>query len=196
MCINPNVTAAIFAALESKDQLSAQHCKNVAQMANNYCHACGFGEYETAVLSTAAYLHDAGKIGIPDAVLNYPGKLGDSGLCLIRAHPEIGAHIAKAGGLPDTVVTSILFHHESWDGSGYPYGLQGEEIPFGARILAVLDSIDAMCGIRYYRKAVFSRKCREEIRCCSGTLYDEAVVITVLNHWEDIVSGLYPDIDK
>ena len=193
MYMNPNVTAAIYAALESKDQLSAQHCKNVAQMAGNYCRACSFGEYETAVLSTAAYLHDVGKIGIPDAVLNYPGKLGDSGLCLIRAHPEIGAHITAAGGLTDTVVFSILHHHEAWDGSGYPYGLQGEEIPFGARILAVLDSIDAMCGTRYYRKAVLSHKCQEELKHCSGTLYDTSVVITVLDHWEDIVYGLYPE---
>ena len=189
--MQPEVIQSLNAALGAKDPLSATHCKNVAAMTARFGRILGLSQQSVLGLEYAAYIHDVGKIGIPEAVLNYPGRLGSAGFALIHAHPEIGAHIANCGALPESLVADILYHHERWDGQGYPVGLKGPGIPFGARILAVLDSIDAMCGQRYYRKAIFLQKCKDEISRCAGTNYDPEIIRRLLANWDAVIFDLY-----
>lgn len=189
--MHSDVIHALCAALESKDPISAKHCKNVAVMTKRFCETQRFSAIQKSILEDAAHIHDVGKIGIPEAVLNFPGRLGESGFALIHAHSEIGAHIASSGGLSEPVINCILHHHEQWDGSGYPLGLKGDAIPYEARVIAVFDSIDAMCGQRYYRKPIFLQKCRDEIGQCARRRYDPEIVQLVLNDWDSIIAGLY-----
>jgi HD-GYP domain-containing protein (c-di-GMP phosphodiesterase class II) len=121
-------------------------------------------------------LHDIGKIGIPDELLNREGKLTREQMQRIRSHVTVGASMLKALGEMNPIVPLILHHHESWDGTGYPDGLKGEEIPLMSRILAVADAYDAMTSDRPYRRALSVTDTIDEIKRCSGVSFDPRVV--------------------
>ena len=135
----------------------------------------------------AAHLHDIGKIGVPDAVLNKTERLNDEEWEAIKKHPSIGAEILSKSHHLNELKHIVLCHHERFDGKGYPMGLAGENIPVGARIIAICDSIDAMTSNRSYRKAHDFQYCYKEIENNLGTMYDPIIGEYVLKHWSEII---------
>jgi len=121
-------------------------------------------------------LHDIGKIGIPDAILLKPGPLTPEEWKVMHTHPEIGRRLIERIPFLRGAVPIVYSHHEKWDGSGYPRGLGGEDIPLGARIFAVVDAFDAMTFDRPYSKAITFDAAKAEIKRCAGTHFDPAVV--------------------
>jgi HD-GYP domain-containing protein (c-di-GMP phosphodiesterase class II) len=125
-------------------------------------------------------LHDVGKIGIPDAILNKPSKLTDDEYEIIKQHAQIGARIVQSVGALQGVVPIVRHHQERFDGRGYPDGLAGEDVPIGARIIAVVDAYGAMTEDRVYRKALGHEKALNELRRNAGTQFDPQVVTTFI----------------
>jgi HD-GYP domain-containing protein (c-di-GMP phosphodiesterase class II) len=136
----------------------------------------GLAPEEKNELSLLAMLHDIGKVGINMEILKKPGPLNEEEWKEMRRHPEIGYRIAQNTPELSTVAEYILSHHERWDGSGYPRGLKGTEIPLLCRILAIADSYDAMTNNRAYRKAMDCQIAMEEIKRCQGTQFDPQIV--------------------
>lgn len=186
-----DLVAGIVAALEAKDQFTADHSLRVSDMTQRVCRFLGLTDEETETIHMAAHVHDIGKIGIPDAVLQKPGALNDEEWLQIRRHPSIGADILnKYAGLSE-IADIVLHHHERWDGHGYPHGLRGAAIPFGSRIIAVCDSIDAMMSQRAYRQQVCAQDCKREILSNSGIMYDPKIVEVVNHHWHVFIDQQY-----
>ena len=144
----------ITSALDARDPYTGKHSERVSDMACFIGELMGLTEAETQEIHIAGHLHDIGKIGIPDRVLLKEGKLDDEEWKLMKKHPEIGADILSKSSHFARLAAIILHHHERWDGKGYPFGAKGTEIPLGARIIAVCDSIDAMASKRAYRNAL------------------------------------------
>ena len=167
---------ALVSAVEAKDSYTYGHSKKVNTYAVALAEAIGLSPDEVFKVSTAALLHDIGKIGIPDRVLNKEGELNEEDWKAIKAHPRLGATII--GNIPNLVpcVSSILHHHERWDGRGYPEGLKGEEIPIEARILAIADSYAAMSSARPYRPALSREDVIKELKQGAGIKYDPKLV--------------------
>ena len=134
-----------------------------------------------------ALVHDIGKIGIPDAILLKRGPLEDEEFDRIKQHTIMGADILRQQKGLEPLCPGVLHHHERWDGKGYPEGLAGEDIPLGARVIAVCDSIDAMLSNRVYRKALTEAQAYEEIKKNRGIAYDPDIVDTCLKYWEHIL---------
>jgi putative two-component system response regulator len=159
-------------AIDAKDSYTNGHSSRVAKYSVMLGKRLGFDEERLARLQYVALLHDVGKIGIADSILNKKGKLTDEEYAIIKSHSTIGARIlSDITEIPDVAV-GAKYHHERFDGKGYPVGLKGEEIPFIARIIAVADSYDAMTSQRSYRSALPQGVVREEIERCSGTQFD------------------------
>jgi HD-GYP domain-containing protein (c-di-GMP phosphodiesterase class II) len=154
----------------------------------------GRSEDEVALLRLAAQLHDIGKIGIPEAILQKPGPLSEDEWEVMRRHPQIGQQVlAQARGQFGLVSHIVVAHHERWDGQGYPYRLAQQEIPLGARILSVIDSYDAMTSARPYREALSADVAREELVRCAGSQFDPQVVeafLKVLQGQDPLVSNV------
>ena len=175
---------ALAAAVEARDYGTGRHLTRVTQLA---CETMAVVDPELSQNDELSYgftLHDVGKIGIPDAVLNKPGPLDDAEWASMRRHPEIGVRIVEPIGFTPAATDIILAHHERWDGRGYPHGLAGEEIPVGARVFAVTDAFDAMTSDRPYRRAVPKEEALEVIRLESRGHYDPDVV----KAFEDVVA--------
>ena len=132
-------------------------------------------EKDLGELQLLGMLHDIGKIGIDDKILNKPGKLTEEEWIVMKKHPEIGYRIARASHKLSRIADYILSHHERWDGMGYPRGLKGEDIPLLSRILSVADAYDAMTEDRIYRKALSKEEAIEEIRRNSGSQFDPLI---------------------
>jgi HD-GYP domain-containing protein (c-di-GMP phosphodiesterase class II) len=128
------------------------------------------------VVRYASVLHDIGKVGIPDAILNKPGKLDENEWEFMRRHPRIGADIVDQIEGFEEISAAIIAHHERYDGGGYPFGLKGEEIPIEARIISVVDTYDAMTSDRPYRRALSHDTAIAELSRCAGTQFDTRVV--------------------
>ena len=141
---------ALALAIDAKDQTSQTHIRRVQMYAAALARASGMSENDIQGVKTAALLHDIGKLAVPEHILSKPGPLTPEEFQKIRAHPKVGADIISAVPFPYPVSPLILSHHERWDGKGYPTGLRGEEIPLGARILAVVDYFDALMAERPY----------------------------------------------
>lgn len=139
--------------VELKDPYTRGHCDRVADYAEQLARAAGVEEPLLTCIRHGSILHDCGKIGVPEEVLNFPGKLTLEEFEIIKKHPDWGTQVAREANLPEAVVNVILYHHERVDGSGYPAGLAGENIPFEARIAAIADVFDALTSDRPYRKA-------------------------------------------
>ncbi len=159
------------------DQGTHTHALRMQDLAEATARILGRSEEEVQLIRLAAQLHDIGKMGIPDTILHKPGPLTPEEWAVMRSHPRMGQQIlTQAGGRLDLISHIVVAHHERWDGQGYPYGLAQQEIPLGARILAVVDSYDAMTSTRPYRVACSVEHARAELQRCAGTQYDPRVV--------------------
>jgi len=138
--------------------------------------ALGMTEYENEELKSVGLLHDIGKITIDENVLNKPGKLTDDEWNEIKRHPEIGYRILNTVNDMSDMASYVLYHHERWDGKGYPKGLKGDEIPFVSRIINIVDSYDAMTSERSYQKALSKEVAIEELKKNAGTQFDAELV--------------------
>jgi len=167
---------ALALAVEAKDPYSAGHSKRVGFYALQIGEVLGFDEEILRTLSDAGILHDIGKIGIKDEILMKPGSLTPDEWKIMQQHPLIGEAIVKPVRSLSKVVALVRHHHERYDGTGYPSGLKGEEIPIGARILAVADGYDSMITDRPYRKRFSLEETKAELRRNIGTQYDPAIV--------------------
>jgi putative nucleotidyltransferase with HDIG domain len=155
---------SIAQTIELKDPYTRGHCDRVAEYAATLAIKAGIPEESIAHIKYGGWLHDCGKIGVPKAVLNYPGKLDEPSKKIIHRHPLWGAEVARQAGLHTDVVNMILYHHEKFDGSGYPYGLKGEEITLEARIVTIADVFDSLRTRRPYRAACSNDQVREIMR--------------------------------
>ena len=164
------------------------HLGKVTHLVDLVGSRLGMGDDALAALRIAAQLHDVGKVAIPDAIVSKPGPLDQEEWDFVRRHTLIGQRIVEAAPVLAGVGELIRSAHESWDGSGYPDGLAGEEIPLGSRVIAVCDSYDAMTSDRPYRRAVSHDEALAELRRCAGTQFDPRVVAVL----EDVVAQGVP----
>jgi len=162
--------------LEAKNSNMHHHSERVNHYSMVVAEAMGLSEKEQEVLTISAFLHDIGKVGISNEILNKRGKLNPEEWTEIKEHPRRGVEILKPLCLPQEVLEIILHHHESFDGQGYPDGLKGEEIPLCARIIQIIDSYDAMISNRPYRKALSLDWVIQEIQSCAGAQFDPRIV--------------------
>jgi response regulator RpfG family c-di-GMP phosphodiesterase len=177
---------ALAQAIEAKDHYTRGHCDRMVDYSLAIADHLGLSPEEKKQLSYAAALHDIGKIGVHEAILNKSGKLTESEYAAMKGHPAMGAEIVKGVEFLGPVVPMIYYHQERWDGKGYPDGLKGKGIPIGARIVAVLDTFDAMTSDRPYRKALPVEMAFAELRRCSGTQFDPEVVESLVKIFREL----------
>ena len=169
------------AAIDLRDSPTAGHSHRVALLSLKIATELGLGEQQLKTLSIGAWLHDIGKLAIPDSILLKPGALSEEEWQVMRSHVQIGYDLVKQIPFLAEAAEIVLTHHERCDGSGYPRGLRGMEIPLGAKIFAVSDTVDAMTSDRPYRSALSWREAHEEIRRWSGIRYDPRVCDSFLS---------------
>jgi diguanylate cyclase (GGDEF)-like protein/putative nucleotidyltransferase with HDIG domain len=162
-------------AIDAKDHTTHQHLRRVRTYAVAIAKELKLGEQELDALRAAALLHDIGKLAVPDHIINKPGRLTHEEFEKMKIHPIVGADILERVAFPYPVAPIVRAHHEKWDGSGYPDGLKGVEIPIGARILAVADCLDALASDRPYRKALTLDEAVKHIEERAGTSFDPQV---------------------
>ncbi|MFO7860290.1 MAG: PAS domain S-box protein [Desulfosalsimonas sp.] len=167
---------ALTKAMEARDFITEGHSERLKELAASLAHSIDLGEDTINDLLLLSKFHDLGKVGIPDRILFKPGPLTGQEMEEMQKHSEIGHRIARS--VPDLapIAKWILWHHERWDGQGYPQGLQGENIPLLCRILAIVDAYDAMTRDRPYRKAMTRDEAIEQLRLCAGTQFDPNLV--------------------
>lgn len=171
---------ALAHAIEAKDTYTIHHCEKITARAVALAQAMSLPRQEVENIRLGSILHDVGKIGIPDAVLNKPSKLTDEEYEIIKQHAQIGARIVQSVGALQGVVPIVRHHQERYDGKGYPDGLAGSEIPVGARIISVVDAYGAMTEDRVYRKALGHERAVAELMRYAGTQFDPQVVDTFI----------------
>jgi putative nucleotidyltransferase with HDIG domain len=167
---------ALGGALDLRDNETGGHSQRVTRYSLEIAKVMGCGEEELKRFERGAYLHDIGKIGISDAILRKPGKLTSEETEIMRQHVRIGYEIVSRISFLASAAQIVLAHHEFYNGTGYPQGMIGKEIPLGARIFSVADTLDAMTSDRPYRRALPFQTAREEIVRCSGSQFDPDIV--------------------
>jgi HD-GYP domain-containing protein (c-di-GMP phosphodiesterase class II) len=167
---------ALATAIEAKDHTTGGHIERVRRLGLLLAGEIVPGEAGDLQMAYGFLLHDIGKLAVPDAILRAPGRLTDDEWGLMRRHPEEGARMLERIPFLDRALDVVRYHHERWDGGGYPHGLTGEEIPLWARIFAVVDALDAITAERPYRPARSYEDALDEIRRHAGTQFDPAVV--------------------
>jgi response regulator RpfG family c-di-GMP phosphodiesterase len=172
---------SLATAIETRDDYTGGHVERVARLAAATGRELGLAGDELRALWIGALLHDVGKIGVSDAILNKPGPLTDDEYAQMKRHPEIGARVMESSSFLRPGLPAVLHHQEHWDGSGYPAGLSAEEISLQGRIVAVVDSFDAIITARPYRDAATEAEALAEIRSCAGTQFDPRVVEAFLD---------------
>jgi putative nucleotidyltransferase with HDIG domain len=181
---------ALGDALDLKDSETEGHSKRVTAFTIALARAMGLRPSEIRVIARGAFLHDIGKMAIPDAILLKPGKLSLDEQAVMREHCARGYHILRKIPFLHEAAEIVYSHQEHFDGSGYPRGLSGEQIPLGARVFAVADTLDAITSDRPYRSANSMAAARREITRCAGTQFDPGVVEVYLSLpdqlWQDL----------
>lgn len=172
---------SLVAALDAREEDTGFHSQRVMRLTVALGRRMGVPTRELRGIARGALLHDIGKIGVMDRILLKPGKLTDDEWREMRQHPEIGYRILQGVEFLSDAREIVLSHQERWDGRGYPRCLKGEEIPFGARIFAIMDAFDAMASTRPYKKPLPFSFIREEINRCAGTQFDPRVVDAFLS---------------
>ena len=185
---------ALGSALDLKDAETEGHCQRVTAFTISIAKAMAVPNPYLPVLARAAFLHDIGKMAIPDGILRKPGPLDDAEKEVMRRHCQIGYDMLIRIPFLRDAAEIVLAHQEFFNGTGYPRGLKEEQIPLGARIFTVADSLDAMISDRPYRRALPMSHAREEIRRCAGTQFDPKVVDVFLSipdqHWIELRQNL------
>lgn len=171
-----NIINVILNTLYEKNPREERHSKRVSELCQRIGVAMGLSETEINKLKVSGLLHDIGKIAIEEQVLNKPGRLTDQEWNEIKRHPDIGYRILSSSLEMMEIVQYILFHHERFDGTGYPRGLKREEIPLLSRIIAVADAYDAMTNARTYKKALDKDAAIKELIQNKGTQFDPHIV--------------------
>ncbi len=169
-------TNALIKAVDAKDPFAREHSKNVSEYSKEIAKYMKLSEQEIEIIHYAGMLHDIGKIGIKDDILIKKEELTVKENDLLRSHPEVGVNILKEIKFFEKEIPIILHHHERFDGTGYPHGLRGREIPLGARIIAVADAFDAMTSGRTYKNRKTWKMAADEIRKASGTQFAPEIV--------------------
>jgi len=176
-------------AIEAKDGVTHVHIRRVQRFALGLAHALGVDDQDAIkAINAAALLHDTGKLAVPEHILNKPGQLTPLEFEQMKLHVDVGADILSSIDFPYPVVPIVRAHHESWDGSGYPRGLKGDEIPIGARILSVVDCFDALTSDRPYRPALSDDDAIQIVIDRRGKMYDPLVVDTFLTVYREIAA--------
>ncbi len=186
------VMLALNMMLDLKDLNTGLHATRLAEWAVRVAEQLRVGHDELRDIEIASLLHDIGKIGVPDALLQKPGKLSEDEIANVRKHPEYGWAILRNVPGFKRVSLLVLHHHERYDGSGYPAGLKAEEIPLGARIVAVVDAFDAMLSTRSYREGLPFAEAARRLRKSAGTQFDPSIVDPFL----DLATKLAPDLSS
>ena len=185
---------ALGSALDLKDAETEGHCQRVTAFTISIARTMPVPNAYLPVLARAAFLHDIGKMGVPDNVLLKPGPLDDAEKAIMRKHCQIGYDMLIRIPFLRDAAEIVLAHQEFFDGTGYPRGLKGEQIPLGARIFSIADSMDAMISDRPYRRALPMSHARDEIQRCAGTQFDPKVVEVFLSipeeHWAELRANL------
>jgi HD-GYP domain-containing protein (c-di-GMP phosphodiesterase class II) len=179
------VLAALSQAIEARDPYTRGHSERVSSLAQVVARRLGWKSSRLGAVRLGALLHDVGKLNLDDAVLRKPGPLDDREFGEIKRHPLAGARLIRGIHPLRPALPYILFHHERWDGAGYPTGRSREQIPLGARIVAVVDAFDAMISMRPYRPPLSVRAAVEEVRAGAGTQFDPGVVHAFLALWNE-----------
>jgi cyclic di-GMP phosphodiesterase len=181
---------ALGAAIDLRDNETGGHSQRVCRYSLEIARAMGWQEKRLGTLARGAYLHDIGKLGVPDGILLKPGPLTPEERKLMQRHSQIGYDLVKDIPFLADATDVVLMHHERFDGTGYPQALKGEQIPMSARIFAIADTLDAITSERPYQLASSFESAREVIRRLSGTAFDPQVVNVFLNIPEDVWPAL------
>ncbi len=180
-----SIVQTLMKAMEARDFITEGHADRLQELAAGLARSIGLPEGRLADMRLLAQFHDIGKVGIPDRILFKPGPLDPEERSEMRRHCEIGYRIAQAAPELTPIADRVLKHHESWDGSGYPLGLKGEEIPLECRILAIADAYDVMTSERPYRQAMPRGEALAELERCAGTQFDPGLVPVFIRHLEE-----------
>jgi response regulator RpfG family c-di-GMP phosphodiesterase len=178
---------ALSLALDFRDQSTSGHSRRVANLTAGAASTMGINGGSLVQIEHGALLHDIGKLKIPDNILWKPAKLNEDEWKTMRLHPQYGYEFLSNIEFLKGAAELVYAHHEKFDGKGYPNGLRGEAIPFGARIFAIVDSVDAMIYKRPYNKPVTFKQACEEVHRCAGTHFDPALVVPTLEYLGDNV---------
>lgn len=181
---NEAVMLSIAQTIELKDPYTRGHCDRVAKYALMISEELGLSNKVMEEIKHGSWLHDCGKIGVADNILNSSDALNQEEYSMVKNHTLWGAEVARLARLSERVVNIILYHHEHYDGGGYPSGLKGSDIPLEARIVCVADAFDAMTTDRPYRQAYPRKECLDIISAASGKLFDANVVKLFLSRME------------
>jgi len=174
---------ALALAIEAKDDTTHDHLARVQVYAREIARELGLSAEEREALQAASILHDIGKLAVPEHIISKPGRLTPEEFDKMKIHPIVGAEILERVQFPYPVVPIVRAHHEKWNGTGYPHGLKGEEIPIGARILAAVDCLDALATDRQYRRALPLDEAMKVVQKESGTSFDPRVVEALTKHY-------------
>jgi diguanylate cyclase (GGDEF)-like protein/putative nucleotidyltransferase with HDIG domain len=186
--LNMRTIEALALAIEAKDHTTHTHLQRVRTYAVELARALNLSDDQIEALRAAALLHDIGKLAVPEQIINKPGRLTPEEFEKMKVHPLVGAEILERVAFPYPVAPIVRSHHERWDGSGYPEGLVGEQIPIGARILAAVDCLDALASHRQYRPALPLVEAMEKVKEKTGTWFDPHIV--------EILEGRYVELER
>jgi putative nucleotidyltransferase with HDIG domain len=183
--------AALVSAQAVRDPSTAAHCARVTYLAGRLAAWLGWDEERLRTLGVGGRLHDIGKVMISEEILQKRGPLDAREVAEIQRHPDAGAKLISAVEPAREALPYVLYHHERWDGTGYPTRKRGTEIPEGARLLAIADAFDAMTSTRPYRRALPTSHALAEIERCSGTQFDPTMAAAFLQAWS---AGAFADV--
>ncbi len=186
--LNMRTIEALALAIEAKDHTTHTHLQRVRTYAIEVAKQLNLDEGEIEALRAAALLHDIGKLAVPEQIINKPGKLTPEEFEKMKVHPLVGAEILERVAFPYPVAPIVRSHHERWDGTGYPEGIAGENIPIGARILAAVDCLDALASHRQYRPALPLAEAMTKVKEKSGTWFDPQIV--------EILESRYVELER
>jgi diguanylate cyclase (GGDEF)-like protein/putative nucleotidyltransferase with HDIG domain len=187
---------ALSLAIEAKDHTTHDHLKRVQTYAVQIGKDLGLNESELNAIRAASLLHDIGKLAVPEHILSKPGRLTPEEFEKMEIHPAVGSEILNRVQFPYPVVPIVRSHHEKWDGTGYPDGLRGHEIPIGARILSVVDCFDALTSERPYRRALSPEDAMKHLRSEIGRSYDARVVECIERRYEELESAVRSTVES
>jgi putative nucleotidyltransferase with HDIG domain len=172
---------ALIQAIDAKDSYTYKHSEHVAELSKIIAKSLGLSDDMITKIEQAALIHDIGKIGVDEQILRKEGKLADSEFDEMKKHPVIGNRIVNSVPFMEGTTQVVLYHHERFDGTGYPEGLKGSDIPLHVRIVSVADAINAMSTDRHYRKALNSDYIIKELQENAGTQFDPEIVLPIIN---------------